>query len=140
VLHELIVDGGVKNQDIVILSTRNERTSSIWKQRKFGNFELVSHPRHPEHDQIVFSSLRRFKGLEADVIILCEINPTARVSSPEDMYVGTSRAKHILGIIRYDGELRTRAGAQEAHKVTQAKVRRILEEADNAPEDPDVPF
>ncbi len=42
---------------------------------------------------IRFGTLQSFKGLEADAVILCEVQDA---KSPEQLYVAASRAKHVL--------------------------------------------
>ena len=54
-------------------------------------------------DGVLFSSAKRFKGLEADaVVILCE--PPEEPDDLMEQYVARSRAKHVLVVIEV-GEL-----------------------------------
>jgi DNA helicase IV len=55
---------------------------------------------------ILLTSLYRFKGLEADALILADVIPPDPMAPlggfrPEHFYVGCSRAKHLLTIISY---------------------------------------
>ena len=52
-------------------------------------------------ENVLFTTVRKFKGLEATVIIFIDIDADT-FSSPEArslFYVGTSRAKHFLDIV-----------------------------------------
>jgi DNA helicase IV len=42
---------------------------------------------------IRFGTPQSFKGLEADAVVLCEVQDA---KSPEQLYVAASRAKHVL--------------------------------------------
>ena len=45
-----------------------------------------------------FSTIRSFKGLEADIVFLIDITPDSRVCTRADIYVGGSRARFMLYI------------------------------------------
>ena len=51
--------------------------------------------------QVGFATLQRFKGLESDAVILCEVQDDPLTCSPAHLYVGMSRAKHHLTVLRY---------------------------------------
>ncbi|MEC9123745.1 MAG: hypothetical protein VX969_06315, partial [Verrucomicrobiota bacterium] len=70
---------------------------------KFGSVPMT-----PTFDQwradegVLFSSAKRFKGLEADaVVILCE--PPEEPDDLMEQYVARSRAKHVLVVIEVVG-------------------------------------
>jgi len=50
---------------------------------------------------ILFSTIRSFKGLEADIVLLVDVVEPGSVDhfSSSDFYVACSRAKHVLKII-----------------------------------------
>ena len=50
---------------------------------------------------VLLATIRSFKGLEADVVIVADVpSPkTAKHFTVSDLYVGSSRAKHILAIL-----------------------------------------
>ena len=50
-----------------------------------------------EEDEIVFDSIKRFKGLEREIVILFDLEDA--LENPEEMYIGLSRPKLILDII-----------------------------------------
>lgn len=98
-LHRLIVEEKIAPERIVVLSTHRPERSALHGQRRLGNVTLTppEHCRGPEH--VRFTSLQRFKGLEADVVILCDVEPGARTSGPTHLYVGASRARHLLAVL-----------------------------------------
>lgn len=49
-------------------------------------------------DSILCDSIRRFKGLEREVIVLVELDPSDRRFA-QQMYVGTTRARQHLVVI-----------------------------------------
>jgi hypothetical protein len=101
-LHRLIVDEKLDHSRVVVLSPRSTSTSLIWKAGRIGNLKLVEHPGPAEHDEVIFASLQRFKGLEADAIVLCEVERGQSTCSPTHLYVGSSRARHLLVVAEYD--------------------------------------
>ncbi len=100
-LHNLLNEGQINPERTVILSPRLPETSDVWRQRVFGNWSLRRHEDAPAPNTVRFSSLHRFKGLEADAVILCEVKPTAPGCSPLHLYVASSRARHILHELAY---------------------------------------
>ncbi len=76
-------------QEIEIITCETEKTSILNGKIKDGKYK-----------KIPFATCRRFKGLEADAVILIDVNrDTFKEKSIERFYVGTSRAKLRLDII-----------------------------------------
>jgi ATP-dependent exoDNAse (exonuclease V) beta subunit len=50
-----------------------------------------------------FSSVHRFKGLEADAVVLCELAAGAGRLGAVLRYIGGTRAKHWLAVCAYEG-------------------------------------
>jgi hypothetical protein len=101
-LHRLLNENRFAPDEIAVLTARGARSSGILDQR-LGNVQLTDHlPLNP--GEIFATTVRRFKGLERPVIVLCEVDATL---SPDDvetlMYVGTSRAKaHLVVLLDQD--------------------------------------
>lgn len=101
----IIVDSFIKNmikeglvsEDIVILTAKSVEKSSISPNKKYGN-QYVSTVR--ESGKILFTTIRKFKGLEAEAVIIVDVSISSLISkeSRRLLYVGASRAKHILNI------------------------------------------
>ncbi len=114
VLRELIgPGGGVKPSDIVFLTPRSPRSSWL-AGAKVGSWTLVSElgpegvplPAPTSAWEIRLSTIHRFKGLEAPVVILAEIDarvPEAQL--PGLLYVGATRARTHLVVIGSEGTL-----------------------------------
>ncbi len=112
-LHRLVNDEGIRPWQIVVLSGRSAAESDVWRQRRFGNEVLWSGaiddagrslqlpsdevPDEPP-DVIRFETVRRFKGLEREVVILCELPETAE-RLDQLLYVGLTRATTQLVVI-----------------------------------------
>jgi hypothetical protein len=80
-------------EDIVILTCATESTSIIKDDIVRKHFEIKGH-------KIPFTTCRKFKGLEADAIVIVDVG--FRVLEGEKgnlFYVGASRAKFELGVI-----------------------------------------
>ena len=88
---------GFKNGDIKIVSASTLDNSFIDAKRKYAGFEL-SEKREP--GKVHFTTIRKFKGLEAEAILVVDASMIG-LKSEEDrrlLYVGVSRAKNYLEI------------------------------------------
>jgi hypothetical protein len=85
-LHQLINEEKLEPKNIVVT---------------LGNFKLVENGGPLEKHHVRFDSIPRFKGLEADAVILCDV-PSDRLERDDiQLYVGASRAKHVLTVIQH---------------------------------------
>lgn len=48
---------------------------------------------------ILFSTVRAFKGLEADALVVMDVSGFSPVLTQADLYVACSRAKHLLTVL-----------------------------------------
>lgn len=78
--------------DIVILTTKTE-SQSVFSEHVNDNIYIY------KNKHFKFYSCRRFKGLEADVIILIDVDKDTFLSDEKVFYVGASRARMFLDII-----------------------------------------
>ena len=113
VLHELTHDEQVPTFGIAVLSGRSATDSDVWKQRRFGNAILWNEaiddqgasrglapediPDEPD-DVVLFETIRRFKGLEREVVVLVEL-PEEGERLNQLLYVGLTRATTHLVVI-----------------------------------------
>nr|MBA3236366.1 ATP-binding domain-containing protein [Chloroflexota bacterium] len=111
-LHRLVVDEKVAPFRIAVLSGVNAEKSGVWHQRTFGNEVLVNEaiddkgrskglaaedlPEDP--DDVHFETIRRFKGLERDVVVLVELTPDLD-RLDQVLYTGLTRATSHLTVI-----------------------------------------
>ena len=112
-LHRLIEEQGVKPWQIAVLSGASASKSDVWRQRTFGNQVLwngaidakgtslgLSADAVPDEppDIVLFETIRRFKGLERDVVILCEL-PVDGARLDQLLYTALTRATTYLVVI-----------------------------------------
>lgn len=100
-IHQYTAQLQLSSHDIVILSSLGAQ-SPVWKAKKLGNYDLVELGTKPGPNEIRFSTLQRFKGLEAKAIILCDVDERAPLCAPNHLYVGTSRARQVLTVLKYE--------------------------------------
>lgn len=99
-LHELVVVQGLRTEQIVILGTRRFENTAFADGKKLGRFDIVDSIEPAGRDAVRYATLYRFKGLEADCVILVGFG--AGVVDPEieherqQLYVAASRAKLLL--------------------------------------------
>ena len=115
-LHHLIAEEGVRPWQVVVLSGRTASKSDVWRQRTFGNVTLWNGaidddgnsrglpadevPDEPPDDGVVlFESVRRFKGLEREVVILCELPDEPAERFDQLLYTALTRATTHLVVI-----------------------------------------
>jgi len=113
VLHRLVVAERVAPWRIAVLTGGSLAKSDVWRQRRFGDQVLWNGayddagislglpadqvPEQPT-DTILFDSIRRFKGLEREIVVLVEVDPEdPRVG--QLLYVGATRARQHLIVI-----------------------------------------
>ena len=111
-LHRLIEDERVSPWRIAVLSGVSAPVSAAWRRRRFGNAVLCNSALRDdgsskglapedvpdEPDEVLFETIRRFKGMERDVVILVEL-PVTGDRLDELLYVGLTRATTELVVI-----------------------------------------
>ena len=105
IVSDWLSKGKLKPSQIAILSPFEKNKSSLAETQKVGRMSLTTNPNEWRANAgVLLSTIKRFKGLEADAIIVTDVpNPeTTPYFSTSDFYVGCSRAKHILVILAAD--------------------------------------
>jgi hypothetical protein len=111
-LHRLIEVEKVAPFRIAVLSGARADASEVWRHRRFGNAFLENAALHDdgtsrglapedvpdEPDEVLFETIRRFKGMEREVVVLVEL-PTEGERLDELLYVGLTRATTELVVI-----------------------------------------
>jgi hypothetical protein len=111
-LHRLVEDERVPPWRIAVLSGVTPTASGVWRHRRFGNAVLCNSALQDdgrskglppedvpdEPDEVLFETIRRFKGMEREVVILVEL-PTEGDRLDELLYVGLTRATTELVVI-----------------------------------------
>ncbi len=93
-----IRDAGVTPEQVVLLTAAGEKAALFARTSSISGLRLVPYdPRQPARaGQLRHSSIFRFKGLEAKVIILTDIEDLDAENSRMEAYVGMSRANSAL--------------------------------------------
>lgn len=98
-LHRLANEEHIRCEDIVILTPHGEENSKLKSNLKLGMFTLTRFPvQRPNTIQI--ASVYRFKGLERRLVILAEIDSRKNANMDMILYVGCSRARTHLVLMR----------------------------------------
>lgn len=114
VLHWLVHEERVDRRRIAVLTGVALEHSAVWRQRRFkGDLTLwngsvdregrslalpADHVPPQPFDTILCETIHRFKGLEADVVVLVELRPDDP-RLPMLLYIGASRAKQHLVVV-----------------------------------------
>lgn len=91
----VIVEGNLKPEEIVILTATSQEKTWLNTDNVFEGYKISS---TPSKDSILFTSIRKFKGLEAKAILIIDVSIRGLIK-PENkrlLYVGSSRAKYFL--------------------------------------------
>jgi predicted ATPase len=84
-------------QDVVVLSAHGWENSEV-RRSLTGRYTLTQ-KRGELGRNVYFSSIRAFKGLEAPVVILCELEDLDENTRDQQLYVGISRARNHCVIV-----------------------------------------
>ncbi len=100
IITELVEKDRISNERIVVLTNISIRHSIFKEKRKVGNFKLTVEEKGTQKNHVRLQSVRRFKGLESDIVILL-VHPSDRDldNQTELLYVGYTRAKFLLYVI-----------------------------------------
>lgn len=88
----------LKAEDIVILTARSTENSWLQGAKEIGGIRLTT---EPQAGKICFTSVRKFKGLEAKVVLIIDM-PVSKLNDPlwqRLFYVGGTRATACLKVI-----------------------------------------
>lgn len=88
-INKLVTENGIKYDQIVLLTVKTEETSIL------SDSDLL---KRIEKKGVKFTTARKFKGLESDVIILLDLDSEFFNESKYDqiLYVASSRARNLL--------------------------------------------
>ncbi len=96
-------NNGYAYDQICVLTVKTESSSWLTGVEKIGNHTIKT---TRGKNNVLFTTARKFKGLEADVIIIIDVDADtfADVEKRRLFYVGASRAKHYLDIVYTEGK------------------------------------
>lgn len=101
-VHEWVNKGKLSPSQVAILCPYKLSNSSLSSANKIRGIEVTDDiNRWKENKGVLFSTVKGFKGLEADAILLIDIPPENEESlfKKADYYVACSRAKHMLVVL-----------------------------------------
>ena len=87
---------GFLDDDITILTLSTEQSSFMYGINIVGKSKISS---EKKKGHILFTTARKFKGLESDVVIIVDINQQAFSIDKKLFYVACSRARHHLSLL-----------------------------------------
>ncbi len=105
VIAEWIRGGNLSPAQMVLQTPRNREHSSFNSLKKLAGFPITEDiDEWQAGDAILFTTIRSFKGLEADAVILADIRYPDNLPhfTEADLYVACSRAKHLLTVLAAD--------------------------------------
>jgi len=93
-------DAKYKKSSIVLLSMKAEGCSALERENMIPELAAICSDRKQDN-KVLFTTVRKFKGLEADVVICIDIDEStfSNDTNRSLFYVGTSRAKTWLDIL-----------------------------------------
>jgi hypothetical protein len=99
ILHEL-TGKQIMRERIVVLGVQHEtKDTCLHGDPQVGNFAIVDAGREKVINGIAYYSYRRFKGCEADIVILLDVDPKDKRWTGKALYTAVSRAQLILYIL-----------------------------------------
>lgn len=105
VIDDLIHKYHVDRDSIIILSNRSIDNSIFSVNKRAGKYNVVTAVTSDIDNTVLFRTINEFKGLESDVVILvlhkgeAEFADKSRYLSEELLYVGFTRARHLLYVV-----------------------------------------
>lgn len=117
---EKLLDDGILPEDIVILSPRrfeNSVASTVSKTKHISVRELRQGTGSKVSDEVAFSTIHSFKGMESKVVVMCDVEAVDSAEPQSLLYVGMSRARSHLTVLLSEG---TRSHIK---KMTARKLR-----------------
>ncbi|MFC2039864.1 NERD domain-containing protein [Chloroflexota bacterium] len=100
ILHDIVNNQGIEPDRIVVLGGHSMNRTCISTNPGVGNFTLTEKLENGSGD-IHYHTYMKFKGCEADVVILIDVDPSdERWADRMALYTTISRAKHLLYVIR----------------------------------------
>jgi len=99
ILHELVVDQEIQEEDIIILGGHSLSKTCLKDNNRVGQFTIIENGK-PGKNTIPYYTYMKYKGCESDVVILLDVDDTDKRWNREGaMYTAMSRAKHLLYVV-----------------------------------------
>jgi hypothetical protein len=96
-----VIAEGLLPEDIVILTAKSIDSSRISYDKVYGGTSLST---RREPGKILFTTIRKFKGLEAEAILIVDVSMSSLMAAENRrlLYVGSSRAKNLLNLAMFE--------------------------------------
>ncbi len=91
---------------IVVIGTRRLENSFLGREPKLWGLPVESiddEGRAPTEGSVRYSTIQRFKGLDADVVLLVDVDGSRHACTPVHLHVAASRARHRLYVFAREG-------------------------------------
>jgi hypothetical protein len=102
-LKDLLHNEGLDPSQIAILSPKRQQNTCLAGIHSIGKLAISTDTQHWRNNKsVLMTTIRAFKGLEADIVILLldgPPKPESRSFTTADYYVAASRAKHVLHVV-----------------------------------------
>ena len=96
---------GIAPHEILVLSPRRRENSCLRNVTHCGAFPLLDKAQSSPHERhIQFATIQSFKGLEAKVVILCDLSDLTNEQTQSSVYVGATRAQALLAVALHESE------------------------------------
>lgn len=132
----LLMEGGVREADIILLGTRRLQNSCLTNLKEIAGrpiFDLgrIGQVRARPQQSIAFSTVQAFKGMEAPAVLFLDVDAVEPEHELALLYVGMSRARSSLALFvsekaRAAVEARRRGGLAKAAALAGGAGRETL--------------
>lgn len=102
ILHNLVNERKLDRNRIVVLGGHSIGKTCIDDRRQLGNFRIITEEEEDEPGCIHYHTYMKFKGCEADAVILLDVDPDDDRWSDSALYTAISRTRHLLYVIRVE--------------------------------------
>ncbi|MCA9285465.1 MAG: DEAD/DEAH box helicase family protein, partial [Phycisphaerales bacterium] len=128
ILHRLTHEEGLRPEQIVLVGRHPFDYTAYARRPRIGNLQVVKGETVEEKGRIRYTTAGRFKGLEADCVIVVGFDDlfVRHAAIQTRLYVACSRAKHVLHVILRMP--RTVLVKDLAPSVTEAEIVGVLQQ------------
>jgi UvrD-like helicase C-terminal domain/Nuclease-related domain/AAA domain len=101
IVADLLRERGLRPEEVAIVTARTRETSVLPSFERIGDATVSE---EPARNRLVWTTVRKFKGLEAKAVVLVDFTPRDLVAleTRRLLYVGASRAMHELFVVLHD--------------------------------------
>jgi superfamily I DNA/RNA helicase len=105
ITRELKQDEGLSSSEIVLLSPHSyDRSLLADAGYRIGGYDIEPFQlEEPSEGTLYYESLQSFKGMESPAVVLFDVRDGHVASSDTNVYVGCTRARHLLYVLHEDG-------------------------------------